>query len=248
MTDAFSRLRELRRTPHNFLSRAQTEEGTRLVFEALDELHRDRRLPTFVELEEIVTNPHALAGFHDWCQRTRRFTLWTQEAIANLASYLRERDCRRIVEVGAGRGDLAWHLEQLGTVILATDLGEASLRGFTVEGYRDLPVEMWENVLPMDWRVALERLRPDCLLCSWMPPEEDWTPRFRVAPQLREYVLFWELRGTTGGASAFRPNPGWSAVDLVDVEPYLIGRTDEGMPTAGLTQYTRATAFRRADS
>jgi hypothetical protein len=245
---AIERLRALRDKPYSFLSRAQRAEGQRLAFAALDELHRDRRLPSFAELEEIVTNPHALEGFHDWCQQTRRFALWTREAIAALASHLRAGGFRRIVEIGAGRGDLAWHLEQHGTVIMPTDLGEESLRGFTLEQYRDLPVDMWENVRPMDWHVALDRLKPDCVLCAWMPPDQDWTPRLRAAPQLREYVLFWELRGTTGGESAFRPNPGWEAVGLVEVEPFLFGRTDEGMPGAGLTQYTKATAFRRADS
>lgn len=248
MTDALARLRALRDRPHNFLNKTQAEEGSRLAFEALEAMHADRRLPSFAELEEIATNPHALAGFHDWCQRTRRFSLWTQEAIANLAAYLRERGFRRVVEVGAGRGDLSWHLEQHGTVILATDLGEASLRGFTLEEYRDLSVEMWENVFPMDWHVALQRLKPDCVLCAWMPPDQDWTPRFRDTPSLREYVLFWELRGTTGGESAFRSNPGWQSVDLVEVDKYLVGRTDEGMPGLGLTQYTKATAFRRVDS
>jgi hypothetical protein len=100
----------------------------------------------------------------------------------------------------------------------------------------------------MDWHVALDRLKPECLLCSWMPPEQDWTRRFRAAPQLREYVLFWELRGTTGGESAFRGNPGWEATELAEVERYLVGRTDEGAPGAGVTQYTKATAFRRVDS
>jgi hypothetical protein len=81
-----------------------------------------------------------------------------------------------------------------------------------------------------------------------MPPEEDWTPGFRAAEALREYVLFWELRGTTGGQSAFARNEGWTARDLIDVEAQLVGRTDAGMPGVGLTQYTKATAFSRVDS
>ncbi len=81
-----------------------------------------------------------------------------------------------------------------------------------------------------------------------MPPDEDWTPGFRAAATVRAYVLFWELRGTTGGQSAFRRNEGWTARDLLDVEQYLIGRTDEGMPGMGVTQYTKATAFSRGHS
>ena len=77
--------------------------------------------------------------------------------------------------------------------------------------------------------------------------DEDWTPEIRATASVREYVLFWELRGTTGGRSAFAPNPGWRPRDLVEVEEYLVGRTDEGLPHIGLTQYTRATAFTRVE-
>lgn len=246
--DPFPRLRALRTTPFNFLSRTQSSEGRALAFRALEMLHADRRLPSFAELEEIVTNPHALSGFHDWCQQTRRFAIWTQEAVAALASDLRARGHQRIVELGAGRGDLGWHLAQAGLPIATTDAGPEVLATYTLAAYRHLPVDVWENVQLFDWRTALAVLDPDCVLCSWMPPDEDWTPRLRAAPGVREYVLFWELRGTTGGASAFRRNPGWRPRDLPEVEDYLIGRTDEGLPTTGLTQYTKATAFVRVDS
>src|SRR3989442_1452704 len=123
---ARERLRELRARPHNFLSRAQASEGHRLAFEVLDELHADRRLPSFAELEEVATNPHARQGFLDWCQRTRRFALWTQESVAALADHLREGGFARIVELGAGRGDLAWHLTRMGVPVEATDAGAAT--------------------------------------------------------------------------------------------------------------------------
>lgn len=245
---AFERLRELRGRPYNFLSRSQSVEGEMLAALALDELYADRRLPTFAQLEEIITNPHALTGFHAWCQRGRRFALWTREAIDELATYLRQRAFSRIVELGAGRGDLAWHLAQAGVDVIATDAGPSMLAGYTLEQYREIPVDMWENVRLIDWRAALATLTPDCVLCSWMPPDEDWTPRIRATPSVQEFILFWELRGTTGGASAFQPNPGWTPRDLLDVEQYLVGRTDEGMPGWGVTQYTRATAFRRIES
>lgn len=203
----------------------------------------DRRLPRFAELEELVTNPHALSGFLDWCQRTRRFALWTQEAVEALAEHLRGRE--RVVEIGAGRGDLAWHLSVLGVPVTATDFGAASLAVFTLAEYRDIPVEIWENVRQLHYRAALAQLRPDCVLCSWMPPDEDWTPDLRASPDLAEMVLFWELRGTTGGRSAFQANPGWRPRDLVGVDEYLVGRTDEGHPHFGVTQYTRATSFTR---
>jgi hypothetical protein len=246
--DPFERLRELRAKPFNFLSRTQSTEGHALAFRALEALHADRRLPSFRELEEIITNPHALTGFHDWCQRTRRFAIWTQEAIAALADYLRGRGYERIVELGAGRGDLSWHLANAGVSIEATDAGPEVLGAYTLSQYRHLPVEVWENVRLFDWRTALKVLGPDCVLVSWMPPDEDWTPQLRAAPGLREHILFWELRGTTGGKSAFRNNPGWRPRDLIDVEDGMVGRTDEGLPNTGLTQYTKVTAFTRTDS
>ncbi|TAK25396.1 MAG: hypothetical protein EPO26_03225 [Chloroflexota bacterium] len=247
MISALDRLRALRTRPYNFLSRSQSSEGAQLASSVLDDLFRDRRLPSFAELAEIVTNPHALSGFHDWCQRTRRFTLWTREAIDELATYLRERGFTRVVEIGAGRGDLAWYLSGAGVDVVATDAGPRMLEAFTLPQYRSLPVEMWENVRWLDWRAALSSLDPDCVLCSWMPPDEDWTPGLRSAESVKEFVLFWELRGTTGGKSAFQRRTEWLARDIVTVEDWLIGRTDEGVVGFGVTQYTKATAFRRAE-
>jgi hypothetical protein len=244
---ARERLRELRARPHNFLSRAQASEGHHLAFEVLDELHANRRLPSFAELEEVATNPHARQGFLDWCQRTRRFALWTQESVVALADHLREAGFARIVELGAGRGHLAWHLTRMGVPVEATDAGAALYATYTLSEYLALPVDMWENVRPLHYRAALASLRPDCVLCAWMPPDEDWTPEIRSAASVREYVLFWELRGTTGGRSAFAANPGWRPRDLIDVEEHLVGRTDDGLPHIGLTQYTRATAFLRVE-
>lgn len=245
MNSPRDRLRELRTRPHNFLSRGQATEGHRLAFDSLDELHLDRRLPSFAELEEIATNQHAHQGFLDWCQRTRRFALWTQEAVAALADYLNAGGFERVVEVGAGRGDLAWHLSRMGVPVEATDAGIGLYATFTLPEYRTLPTEMWENVRPLHYKVALATLRPDCVLCSWMPPDEDWTTDMRAAESVKAFVLFWELRGTTGGRSAFAVNLGWRPRDLIEVEDHLVGRTDEGLPHIGLTQYTKATAFAR---
>ncbi|MBM4419020.1 MAG: hypothetical protein FJ033_12030 [Chloroflexi bacterium] len=248
MREAAAKLRILRRQPFNFLSRAQSGRGADLARRALDHLHAGRALPSFADLEEIVTNPHAIVAFHDWCQRERRFAIWTIEALDRLAEYLRGRRFRRILEIGSGRGDLAWHLATRGVQIVATDAGPEALRGFTLPEYRAVPVEIWENVSRLDYRAALGAYHPDCVLCAWMPPHDDWTVDLRAQAGLEEFVLFWELRGTTGGQSAFRSQVGWRARDLVDVEEVLIGRTDEGIPSTGLIQYTRATAFSRVES
>ncbi len=248
MSEAAGHLRLLRDQPFNFLSRTQSGRGADLASRALDDLHAGRALPPFADLEEIVTNPHAIAAFHDWCQRERRFAIWTIEAVDRLAEYLLSRRFRLVLEVGAGRGDLAWHLASRGVQVVATDAGPEALRGFTLPEYRAVPVEMWENVRTIDYRAALAAFQPDCVLCAWMPPHEDWTVDLRAQAGLQEFILFWELRGTTGGQSAFRAQAGWRARDLVDVEEFLIGRTDEGIPSTGLIQYTRATAFTRVDS
>ena len=246
MDSPHDQLLRLRNQPFNFLNRQQSADGAQLATILLDKMHANRRIPTFAELEAVVTNPHTVAGFHDWCQRTRRFSVWTVESIILLADYLRKERFERIIEVGAGRGDLAWHLGKAGIAVTATDAGASVLAGFTLSEYRSVKVEMWENVRPLAYMYALEQLRPDCVLCSWMPPGDDWTYAFRAAPNVRGFVLFWELRGTTGGKSAHTYQDGWRSRDLVDVEEYMIGRTDEGMPNIGITQYSRVTAYSRA--
>ena len=133
----------------------------------------------------------------------------------------------------------------MGVPVEATDAGAALYATYTLPEYLALPADMWENVRPLHYEAALASLQPDCVLCAWMPPDQDWTPEIRAAASVREYVLFWELRGTTGGQSAFAVNPGWRPRDLIDVEEHLVGRTDDGLPHIGLTQYTRAAAFQR---
>ncbi len=239
------RLLILRNQQHNFLNRRQSADGLELASRLLDDMHANRALPTFAELEAIVTNPHTIAGFHDWCQRTRHFVVWTRESIGALAEYLKRGRYQRIVEVGAGRGDLAWHLVNVGIDVIATDAGPSTLAGFTLTEHRSIAVDMWENVRHLTVYDSLERLQPDCVLCSWMPPDDDWTYAFRASTDIRSYVLFWELRGTTGGKSAFSNHQDWTSRNLLDVEDSLIGRTDEGMPNIGVTQYTSVTAFSR---
>ena len=99
----------------------------------------------------------------------------------------------------------------MGAPVEATDAGAALYATYTLSEYLALPVDMWENVRPLHYRAALATLRPDCVLCSWMPPDEDWTPEIRATESVREYVLFWELRGTTGGPERLRAEPRLAA-------------------------------------
>jgi hypothetical protein len=104
-----------------------------------------------------------------------------------------------VVEIGAGSGALSHHvrrrlyeLEHKGTAraknidVIATDSGSWKLDS------SDFPVE------PYTVKEALERLKPDLVLTSWMPAGVDWTKAFRRAG-VKDYLLIGEADdGCTG--------------------------------------------------
>src|SRR5207247_924817 len=81
-----------------------------------------------------------------------------------------------VLEVGAGRGDLARALRERGLPVVATDDGS------WLDGRRSWPGALPTDVEPLPYATALARYQPGIVLCAWMPLGEDWTPAFRPRP------------------------------------------------------------------
>jgi hypothetical protein len=98
----------------------------------------------------------------------------------------------RVLEVGAGDGRLAYHLNAAlraaaedGSVTLhATD---SDARGLLAAS----PAGALVEVAPCDASL-LARCAPHLVLACWPPFGVDWTALFRAAPSVREYVLLGE--------------------------------------------------------
>jgi hypothetical protein len=98
----------------------------------------------------------------------------------------------RCLEVGAGDGMLAMHvkaaLRRLGSgmklvpTLVATDSGR-----------RGLEAAPGAEVLRMDVAAALAEIRPDVVLCAFMPLGEDWTALFRQTASVHTYCLLGEV-------------------------------------------------------
>ena len=148
----------------------------------------------------------------------------TTESCESLASYLARRHKQlggtgSLLEVGAGNGRLAHHLNATGflpTPLVATDI-------------RPVPTPSAPGgafpCAPLDHSAALAQHAPVALvLCAWMPPGEDWTPSFRAA-KVPEYVLLGDCNARPD-ASYNREHPGYERVLLEDVSRHMLHFSD----------------------
>lgn len=124
-----------------------------------------------------------------------KYEVFTREHVSGLACYLRakaaeyELPVMNVLEVGAGSGRLALHLnrslsqplhENQGSVVrvIATDSGVRGLNG--------------PEVKEEDAIHAITSRKAHIVISSWMPRGIDWTAQMRAAPFVREYILIGE--------------------------------------------------------
>ena len=132
------------------------------------------------------------------------FEVLTEEFVQALSLYLSQRieslggteeNPVVILEVGAGNGRLTHFLQQKldgqvkGSVkVIATDSGTLDLK-------TNFPVEK------IDQKDALQKYKPQIVICSWMPEGEDFTKDFRNTSSVQEYVLIGEGAGGCCGSA-----------------------------------------------
>jgi hypothetical protein len=165
-------------------------------------------LPTREEIFKAFYE-EAWERWYEFCNKEDDpvFEFWNKEYIDAFSEYLIQRAKEfqstkekplQILEVGAGNGKLTHFLKEQfekkkieNIVIRATDSGEwmKPREGISQIITPHFPVEI------LDYKEALEKYKPDVVICSWMPYEEDWTADFRATDSLKEYILIGEKDG-----------------------------------------------------
>ena len=146
-------------------------------------------------LDELVTmaRPQSAEGLltpFAWFGRSmvHPSELLTSQSCEALATYVTRRYRQlgatgTLLEVGAGSGHLAHHLNATGllpTPLVATDIQTRPTPSAPGGAF---PCEQ------LDCTAAIERYAPCAIvLCAWMPPSDDWTNILRAA-NVREYIL-----------------------------------------------------------
>ena len=100
-------------------------------------------------------------------------------------------DCRtlRVLEVGAGNGELAHYLRRalhargVRATLTACDNGSWGLSARS---------RTFGTVELQSYRAALRKYRPHLVIAAWMPMGVDWTEDMRACPSVGEYILLGE--------------------------------------------------------
>lgn len=205
-------------------------------------LYRDGRLPPQAPVRRLLAacgaGPARLVPL-DWGRAHFVHQFWTREFVDALAGVIAGAVGGPLVEVGAGRGDLARWLGERGLPLVATDDG--SLLDGRLRWPRGLPA----GVEPLGYAEALARHRPAFVLCSWMPLGEDWTPAFRACPSVRDYLLIGEgPGGCTGTPASFAAPPGWRGAFLPAVSRLGLTRNADRAFSTSVYHFSRAAAPR----
>jgi hypothetical protein len=169
-----------------------------------------------------------------------KFEILTREYVHEFANYLAtqakalhrtEKHPLRIVEVGAGNGRMAHFIREE----LARQKNRSIEYIATEPGYwrgQD-NTGIYYPIIPLDAEEALTTYRPDVVIMSWMPPEQDFTPLFREA-KVSEYILIGVDRHEPGivgmpeswesqGGYLRTPHPSFEQYQLNKNSPYSRG-------------------------
>ena len=142
------------------------------------------------------------------------FQFWFKEYLDDLASLLKDLD-GKILEVGAGDGELSRQLKNRGLDITAIDDFK----------WPDI-YNRWSKVKKMDYKKALTTFKPEIVISSWMPYQADWTPDFRALESVKAYILIGEVCGCCGCNKAFDDKEGWNKNIGFSFDQYNLCRTD----------------------
>lgn len=140
----------------------------------------ERLLPTLVELDRAINamRPGELEWLCEFNPVGPVYLLPNVQWLDALVDELKRLEVKRVVEVGAGDGFLARCLADAAPQldIIATDSHawaspEARMTQEERRTHKDVAgITMGDDVLPMEATTAIEELKPDLALASWLPP------------------------------------------------------------------------------
>ncbi|MFH0863957.1 MAG: hypothetical protein V1858_02640 [Candidatus Gottesmanbacteria bacterium] len=186
-----------------------------LIYSLLKRLQDPVYLPALAEVNELLElNKAVKVSMGKFEQEHSIYEFWTREYIETLSGYLKERIISlrlrdkkiiTILDTGAGDGRLCYFLRMSKNLsplldicrIIASDNGSWKITPqFHVE--------------KLDYKEALEKCKPDIVLCSFMPRGEDWTAAFREQPSVKEYIIIGDT-DCTGNDDTYGYGEGCSA-------------------------------------
>ena len=171
-------------------------------------------LPTFESCLDDIAAAERHDGWLSDCADAGRFLLVGRELAAllakSLAEMLKRFSTEPVLEVCAGRGELAKTLSAEGTPVVATDADPPAGRG----------------VIRLSARAALARYRPAAVLACFAPIDAGVDEAVLACPSVRHYVVLnARLDGQFGSASLWS-DPNWLAEPLDEISRWMLTRHD----------------------
>lgn len=159
------------------------------------------------------------------------FEIWTKEYIEQFSNYLskqaillggKKEKPTIILEVGAGDGRLSYFLTQQ-LKSSKVDTIKIITTGYDSESFKIK--SKYNNVENLPEKDALEKYSPAIVICSWMIPDEDWTPDFRKTKSVKEYILIGP-EGPCGTDETWEWTSGFEKIEHEDLSEVQISRLD----------------------
>ena len=187
---------------------AQPEGSTKNVWKNIEDV-----------LEAYGCAIHGMSEFNLCCEELGMYEFYSQEFVAALAEYICIRSKGNadtvVLEVGAGNGRLAFLLNRALKSLQGSSAPRVVATDPILEAAPGQQAALsHHNVEAIDYKSAMQKYKPDIVLCAWMPMDQDWTLDFRAESSLKEYILVGETDvGNCGhnyftwGNPAFRNHP-----------------------------------------
>ena len=187
-------------------------------------------LPTYRDLLARVERAERNEGWLLACEREGVYLALCAELVTSLTDALRPPSDNPVLEVCAGRGELADALRSRGITITAVDSAPTPAPG----------------VESLDIQTALLRYRPSVVVGSFVPFDSGVESAVLRFPSTRRYIMLnARLGGETGPASLW-DEPGWHALPATEVSTWMITRHDVWVGSAPpLVAHGEAWVFER---
>ncbi|GEM_PF-1654875 len=161
-----------------------------------------------------------LSLLNAYCDKFGIYQILNKEFNDSLAKEIKQLNLNPILEVGAGSGELARAMQLRGIKVYTTD-------NYT----ESLPMRNQDNSEApekLDYNAAIDKYQPELIICSWMPPGEDWTAEFRARECVKAYILIGEIE-QCGTEQTYKDFPGWSNYVLKEPNKWSMCRSDNGL-------------------
>jgi len=188
-------------------------------------------LPTFQSQLGEIAAAERRDGWLSACERNGRYWVPTQEFQAAFAEFLRRLSSGPILEVCAGRGELAEAISAAGVQVVATDANPPA----------------GSRVIRASAEEALSRHRPAVVLGCFVPFDSGVDELVMTFPSVHHYVVLGARIGGLFGSAALWNDPAWTSEPLRHVSRWMLTRHDVwlGASRQKILQHGEAWRFRR---